>query len=57
MSFRRVEHCLECDERYPVCSECGCCEECCECEEDLFTRSELGLDPEEDEYEYRRRHQ
>ena len=59
MSFRIVAHCDECGERMPICGECGCCELCCECDDDdsLFDRDELGLDPEEDEYEYRRRHQ
>jgi len=47
----RVMYCAECDEAsFGLCPECGCCANCCDfCGGDNeFTRSELGLDPEED---------
>lgn len=42
--------CEECGELELLCHNCARCPDCCDCDEEsgLFTRDELGDDPEDD---------
>ena len=49
--------CAECGSKcdsIESCPHCRCCEDCCECDEAVFSRDELGIDPEEDYDVYER---